>query len=151
MKYKYTKELLIEAINNSESWRNVCRLLEIKLSTGNQSFIKKKAEKLDIDFSHFKGKSYAKGKISTKRKNALDYCYNGSTNKSHFLKLRLIADNIKKAECEICGIKEWNNEPVVLELDHKDSNHINNELSNLQIICPNCHAQVTRNRRKKAH
>jgi hypothetical protein len=27
-----------------------------------------------------------------------------------------------------------------LELHHKDGNHYNNELSNLEILCPNCHA-----------
>jgi 5-methylcytosine-specific restriction endonuclease McrA len=27
-----------------------------------------------------------------------------------------------------------------LELHHKDRNHFNNDLNNLQILCPNCHS-----------
>lgn len=30
--------------------------------------------------------------------------------------------------------------PIPLELEHKDGDHGNNEISNLEILCPNCHA-----------
>jgi hypothetical protein len=39
----------------------------------------------------------------------------------------------------------WNDKPIPLELHHKDGDHFNNELSNLQILCPNCHAQQSNN------
>lgn len=150
MKYmKYTKEQIENAVKNSESWRGVCRELNCKLATGNQTYMKKRAEKFQIDFSHFTGQSHAKGKHSSKKKLAITYCFNGSSISSYKLKNKLIEEKIKDTKCEICGISEWNSEPVVLELDHKDSNHLNNEISNLQIICPNCHAQETRNRIKK--
>ena len=29
-----------------------------------------------------------------------------------------------------------------LELDHTDGNPLNNQLDNLRLICPNCHAQT---------
>lgn len=32
-----------------------------------------------------------------------------------------------------------------MELHHKDGNHHNNNLNNLEILCPNCHAQETNN------
>lgn len=52
--------------------------------------------------------------------------------------------------CAICGIgPEWNGKPLTLELDHIDGDRLNNELSNLRLLCPNCHAQTeTSNRRK---
>ena len=64
---------------------------------------------------------------------------------SHRLKKRLIEDNVKEHKCEICGITEWMGQKVPLELDHIDGNHYNNELSNLRIVCPNCHAQQDTN------
>ena len=41
-----------------------------------------------------------------------------------------------------CGITEWNNKPIVLQLHHIDGNHNNNNLENLQLLCPNCHSQT---------
>ena len=38
--------------------------------------------------------------------------------------------------------------PLVLELHHIDNNHNNNELSNLEVLCPNCHAMKTRENKK---
>ena len=44
--------------------------------------------------------------------------------------------------CEICLQIEWMQKLIPLELDHKDGNPENNNKDNLQIICPNCHAQT---------
>jgi hypothetical protein len=44
--------------------------------------------------------------------------------------------------CKICGLVEHNHKPLVLECDHIDGNHTNNALSNLRMICPNCHSQT---------
>lgn len=46
-------------------------------------------------------------------------------------------------KCNHCGISEWNGKPIVLELEHKDGNTKNNERSNLECICPNCHSQTS--------
>jgi hypothetical protein len=40
----------------------------------------------------------------------------------------------------MCGNDTWLGKILPLELHHKDENHYNNELANLQILCPNCHA-----------
>lgn len=44
-------------------------------------------------------------------------------------------------KCSICGISEWNDKPITLELDHIDGNSMNNVEENLRCICPNCHSQ----------
>lgn len=44
--------------------------------------------------------------------------------------------------CECCGISEWNGKEIVLEVDHIDGHHKNNNPDNLRLICPNCHSQT---------
>ena len=51
-------------------------------------------------------------------------------------------------KCECCGISEWNGEKLSLEVHHIDGNRFNNDLSNLQILCPNCHS-LTENWRSR--
>jgi len=43
--------------------------------------------------------------------------------------------NISKPKCERCGIEH----PCLLQVHHIDENRKNNDLSNLIILCANCH------------
>lgn len=45
-------------------------------------------------------------------------------------------------KCEECGLTTWRDKKIPLQIHHKDGNHINNELDNLLLLCPNCHAQT---------
>jgi len=67
------------------------------------------------------------------------------------LKDRLFNENIKERKCECCGLTVWNNLPIPLELHHKDGDRTNHKLENLQILCPNCHAQTETFRGKNIH
>lgn len=70
------------------------------------------------------------------------------TYQSHKLKLRLLRENVKLHKCEDCGLTEWMKQTIPLELHHIDGNRYNNSLSNLKLLCPNCHA-LTDNYRAK--
>jgi hypothetical protein len=58
------------------------------------------------------------------------------------LKKRLLKEGIKENKCDICGITEWNDEEISMQLDHIDGNSHNHILSNLRMVCPNCHSQT---------
>ena len=68
--------------------------------------------------------------------NEPDFSLNGKGNHKAYL----IKENGHK--CEKCNNTEWMGNPIALELEHKDGNHFNNERSNLEVICPNCHSQT---------
>ena len=48
----------------------------------------------------------------------------------------------------MCGVSRWLDEEVPLQLDHKDGNNEANSLSNLRLLCPNCHALTPQYRLK---
>ncbi len=46
-------------------------------------------------------------------------------------------------KCSECPVGEfYNGKDLTLQLDHIDGNSDNNSLSNLRILCPNCHSQT---------
>ena len=64
-----------------------------------------------------------------------------ATSRTH-LKARLLASGLKLAKCERCGLTEWLGQRLPLELHHVNGVRDDNRLANLQILCPNCHAQT---------
>lgn len=45
-------------------------------------------------------------------------------------------------ECKICGLIEWQNEPLPLSIDYIDKNPHNQNIENIRFLCPNCFSQV---------
>ena len=45
-------------------------------------------------------------------------------------------------KCSCCGINEWNEKPISLQIDHIDGDTSNNLIENLRYLCPNCHSQT---------
>ena len=70
----------------------------------------------------------------------LKYRY-GKYRKRQYFPTYIKEDTIRKQhyKCAICkrGINIW-------DFDHKDGNRSNNDPSNCQALCPNCHAKKTR-------
>jgi Zn finger protein HypA/HybF involved in hydrogenase expression len=59
------------------------------------------------------------------------------------LKNRLFKEGILEAICSECGLgTEWNGKPISLQLDHVNGINNDHRLSNLRILCPNCHSQT---------
>jgi hypothetical protein len=147
--HKYTKEQLINSIKESVSIREALARLNIAPAGGNYQTIKKAIEHFKIDTSHFKGQGYLKGKThGWKTRNLKDILINKKQENTSRLKLRLLNEKVKKPICECCGLKTWQECPIPLELHHIDGNTKNNTLSNLELLCPNCHAQTDNYRGK---
>jgi len=142
-RYKYTDTELATIVQESKSWAEVCRKIGAKPATGSQTYIKSRAVKAGIDFSHFTGRAWNKGtRQPSKRELNYYLVLDGPFVRSNYLKERLIKDGVKVHRCEECGLTEWQGKPIPIELDHINGVHNDNRLNNLRILCPNCHAQT---------
>ncbi len=119
-------------ISQSRSKSEMCLELNCKPSTLN-SYLKKFG-------LTYEGNIGGKGKTSPFKKHVSEFLCEGSTISSHKLKLKLLRDKIKERKCESCKGKKWLGETIPLELHHINGNRFDNRISNLQLLCPNCHA-----------
>jgi hypothetical protein len=130
--YNFSKEQIIEVINNTKSMRAAANELKVKYDT-----FKKYAEKYGIFETNMCGMGIRKG---IKYKNSNDVFQNEYEIPSKVLKSWLLDE--RKWECEECGISKWNKKDLPLEIDHIDGVRTNNMRDNLKILCPNCHSQT---------
>ena len=69
-----------------------------------------------------------------------------NTSKVNLWQLRngLIKFGFKTWQCEECKETTWRGKPIPLDVHHRNRNSKDNQLTNLQLLCPNCHAQQHR-------
>lgn len=140
---KHTDKYFIEVCQNTKSMAKAAAVLELHFNT-----FKKKAIELGVYLPNQSGKGLSKRDNGSKI--PLNEILEGKhpqyqTNK---LRIRLIKEGLKMHRCECCGIENWMNKPISLELDHIDGNRTNHILENLRILCPNCHSQTSTYRAK---
>ena len=130
----FSREELSEIVKSSYSNREVARKLGYAIDGGGtMASLKKMYEELNLDTSHFKGQGWNKENYN------YDTFTNGTKKKNgKSTAAPLIA--LRGRKCECCGISEWLGQPINLEIHHVDGNRSNNDLSNLQLLCPNCHS-----------
>lgn len=136
-KREFTKEEVERAVSTSISYAELARKLGYSSNTGHYiSDAQKWVNKYNCDTSHFKGQKWNKGNFNFNKLQEKKVFKGGE-----LLKFLINVMN-KPRQCECCKNVEWNGEPIPLNVHHIDGNHYNNDLSNLQILCPNCHAQT---------
>jgi|JI10StandDraft_1071094.scaffolds.fasta_scaffold00171_70 Zn finger protein HypA/HybF involved in hydrogenase expression len=143
---------IIEAASRTENASEFMRNLHVAPTNGNWFRIVKTINRLKVDTSHWLNKSelstkYSK-KPSLKRLSDNEIFTPSSDVPNSIVKKRLL--KLVEYKCLICGISEWLGKHLVLQMDHIDGDHNNNLLSNLRLLCPNCHSQTsTYNQKRK--
>lgn len=141
----YHKELLEPIIKESYCMADILRKLSMCVNGSNHETIKKYIQLYDLDINHFDPKRIRREKLAQNinKKTLEEILVKNSNYGSTHLKERLYKAGLKKRKCELCNQGEkWKGKRMSLILDHKDGDHNNNELSNLQIVCPNCNATL---------
>lgn len=123
------KEEILSWIEEKLSNTEIAKRLACKVDT-----LKSYYKKWGIEYSGNKGYNTTGGWNKKSYEEIKDY------GTSHRIRLKLLSEGLKEHKCEICGLEKWNGVSIPLELHHIDGDHYNNEFSNLQVVCPNCHA-----------
>lgn len=136
---EFTKEEIEQFVKESENYVQLAQKIGYdKVSNNGSAYraVHQMIDELSLDISHFTGKAWNKNKVNVNK-----YKQGNALNSGQALRDLII---LRSRKCEQCGLTEWQGQEIPLEVHHKDGNHLNSELSNLILLCRNCHA-LTKN------
>lgn len=149
---QFTRQEIEQFVKDSSSYAQLAKKIgyENSSSTGSAyRAVHQMINGLNLDTSHFKGQGWLKGEAYDNKKYiAFEEYIKGDSVQTNKLRRKLLKEGLKEHKCECCQNTIWNGQPIPLEVHHKDGDKDNNELENLQLLCPNCHA-LTDNYRGK--
>lgn len=139
---RFTRQEIEQFVKESSSYAQLAKKCGYDKKSGSSiSAIKEMIRFLNLNVDHFKGQGWGKGMTyeSSQYMPFEEYIHSPSvqTNK---IRKKLLREGLKEHKCECCNNSSWNGVPIPLEVHHKDGNKRNNDLENLQLLCPNCHA-----------
>lgn len=153
MPLKYTKEVLEPLVRESNSYGQIIDKLGLKRSGGTQANLVRRVQVHGLSTAHFLGRAASGAKAAHRRLTAAEVLvFNRTGRREHVDVLRRALLEVGVRECcEICGQGTvWNDMRLVLHVDHKEGNYLDNRIDKLRFLCPNCHSQTptfgTRNR-----
>lgn len=147
----FTKEDIAQFLKESYSERAFVMKMGYAGAGGNVHTVVLAIQKKypDLDFSHFTGQSWNKGKtkaedsrIAGQEKYSLEEIFiENSPVSQKVLRGYVERHHILEYKCTCCGCNgHWQDGEIALELHHINGINTDNRIENLQYLCPNCHA-----------
>ena len=147
---KYSVEELQSFCNEVRSYASLAEKIGYsKTAGGSIAAVKEMVQLLNLDISHFTGQGWTRNqtketddRIASQEKYSLEEIFiENSPVTRKVLRGYVERYNLLEYKCQNCGNDgNWMQGVVKLQLHHKDGNNHNNQLSNLEYLCPNCHA-----------
>lgn len=139
---KEYEQIVCENVKKANSMCDLCKLMGKRPTNTNYLHFTKIIEKYNIDVSHFSSLPVQRVKPQKISDSEYFVCDKISLKSSFNVKRRILKSGIKEYKCECCGRVQWNGDLIPLELHHINGDRYDNRLENLQLLCPNCHAQT---------
>lgn len=138
---KVEPDVIKQAIKDGKTFTEVANKLG-----ASRKYIREFAKKNNIDISHFN-----KCAVRPHKPEEILVLKNGPRRRDNSqVKRIIIKHKLLENKCAICNLtNNWNNLPLVLELDHINGNNLDNRIENLRFLCPNCHTQQPTSKGKK--
>lgn len=131
------------ALRGARSVSEVMRRLGLSVNAhGQRRQVVARIAELGLPTHELRGRAWASGRRGGRPARPLEELLVagrelGSTSR---LRERLVDEGLLAARCARCELERWLGGPIPLQLDHIDGDRSNNELSNLRLLCPTCHA-----------
>lgn len=134
---KYNKEELEDIVSTSFSYAEVLSRLGYSTKNGhNHKTLKNRIEYYNISTAHF---SYRVPKRDWTDEEI--FCEDSMVSQNK-LRSAFKERGFVPYKCATCGLEPfWNGKPLVLTLDHINGKNKDNQVENLQWVCPNCDRQ----------
>lgn len=127
-------------IKSCFSYADILKQLKLSLHGRNNETAKRYIKKFCLDTSHF----YPDGIVGGGREKYSDeqvFCKDSLAHKA-IMRRRFLLIRKDSYHCDKCNIVEWQSTSITLEVDHKSGDSKDHRLSNLRLLCPNCHSQT---------
>lgn len=135
----YTDDNILDGVKQVKSMAGLLKLLGLKPVGGNYANMKRKLQQIGANCEHWTGQAWNRDE----RLKDWNTYTRANRVKKHLIKER-------GHVCENCKNTHWLDNLIPLEIHHKDGNRTNNDVSNLELNCANCHS-LTKGFRNRLH
>ena len=139
---RFTRQEIEQFVKESFSYAELSRKCGYGQTSGSSiSQMHQMIDQYELDISHFTGQGWLLGKTFESDKYIpFEEYIKGDHVQTNKVRKKLLREGLKEHICECCLNTTWNVVPIPLEVHHKDGDKDNNEIENLELLCPNCHA-----------
>ena len=137
-----SKEEAEKIVKECYSIADFCRKVGWQPRGDNYKIFHKYVKQYNLDISHFTGNKTNLNNLLNVGISKEEFFKKDKLIKACDIKKKIFKEGLKENKCEICGLTEWLNNPIKLQIHHIDGDHMNNEIENIQLLCPNCHSQT---------
>jgi Zn finger protein HypA/HybF involved in hydrogenase expression len=146
---KWDFDKIKSLIFTSNSKSEVLEKMGLTINAGNFRTLKRYFNLYNVDNDLYKETPKRFSSKNIKYSDSQIFCENSQYNSAH-LKNRVLKSNLLEYKCVCCGNEGvWNNEKLILQIDHVNGINNDNRIENLRFMCPNCHSQTDTFSRRK--